>query len=41
MDVKWNKLDEFIEQSKDKVNDFKRLKEIEDEKKNFIKMSRF
>ena len=37
MDVKWDKLDEFIEQSKDKVNDFKRLKEIENEKKELHK----
>lgn len=31
-DIKWNKLDDFIEQSKEKVNDFKRLEEIENEK---------
>lgn len=37
IDVNWDKLDEFIEQSKDKVNDFKRLKEIEDEKKELHK----
>lgn len=37
MDVKWDKLDEFIEQSKDKVNDFKRLKEIEGEKEELHK----
>ena len=30
--IKWNKLDDFIEQSKEKVNDFKRLEEIENEK---------
>ena len=41
MDVKWDKLDEFIEQSKDKVNDFKRLKEIEDEKKELHKICSF
>lgn len=35
--IKWDKLDEFIEQSKDKVNDFKRLKEIEDKKKELHK----
>lgn len=32
-DVQWDKLDEFIEKSKSTVEDFKRLKEIEDEKK--------
>ena len=31
-DIQWNKLDDFIEQSKEKVNDFKRLEEIENEK---------
>lgn len=36
-DIKWDKLDEFIEISKDKVNDFKRLKEIEDKKKELHK----
>ena len=32
--IKWDKLDDFIEQSKDKVNAFKRLEEIENEKKD-------
>lgn len=32
-DVQWNKLDEFIEKSKSTVEDFKRLNEIEEEKK--------
>ena len=36
-DVQWDKLDDFIEQSKEKVNDFKRLEEIENEKKELHK----
>lgn len=32
-DIKWNKLDEFIEKSKETVNDFKRLEEINSERK--------
>ena len=32
-DVQWDKLDEFIEKSKSTVEDFKRLNEIEEEKK--------
>lgn len=36
-DIKWNKLDDFIEQSKEKVNAFKRLEEIENEKKELHK----
>ena len=36
-DIKWNKLDDFIERSKEKVNDFKRLEEIENEKKELHK----
>ena len=35
--IKWDKLDDFIEQSKDKVNAFKRLEEIENEKKELYK----
>ena len=37
IDIKWNKLDDFIEQSKEKVNAFKRLEEIENEKKELHK----
>lgn len=36
-DIKWDKMDEFIEKSKDVVNDFKRLKEIEDAKRELHK----
>ena len=36
-DIQWNKLDDFIEQSKEKVNAFKRLEEIENEKKEIHK----
>lgn len=32
-DVQWDKLDEFIEKSKSTIEDFKRLNEIEEEKK--------
>lgn len=36
-DIKWDKLDEFIEKSKDIVNDFKRLDEINEERKELHK----